>query len=161
MLIRLIQVGKTEDPYLIEGIEKYARRIPFYTSYEVITIPSSRKLDQNNIQKIKKNETESILKRIGNQDYLVVLDEKGKEFTSLEFSEFIHQFSPLGSLSGFKTLSFVIGGPFGFDDEIYEASKIKVSLSKMTFSHQMIRLLFTEQLYRAFTILKNEPYHHF
>jgi len=160
MRVRLIQVGKTEDSYLQEGIQKYAKRLPFYCGYEVLTLPAIKSPENNQIEKSKKKEGESIVKQIGPHDYLVLLDEKGKELTSPQFAQYLDQFNPMGNLARFESISFVIGGPFGFDQDVYEKANDKISLSRLTFSHQMIRLLFTEQLYRAFTILKNEPYHH-
>jgi 23S rRNA (pseudouridine1915-N3)-methyltransferase len=160
MQIRLIQVGKTEDSYLQEGIGKYSRKLQFYTSFEIITLPNIKSVSNSKQEINLRKEAENILKTIHPKDYSILLDEKGKEFSSIEFSEFISEFQPLGSLSGFTVLNFIIGGPFGFDKTLYEKTKLKLSLSQMTFSHQMIRLLFTEQLYRAFSILKKEPYHH-
>jgi len=160
MKIRLIQVGKTEDSYLQEGIQKYAQRLPHYCAFECITVPSVKSSDSTSRIISKKKEGESILKQIGAKDYLVLLDEKGREFNSVQFSQYLNQFNPLGNLSTFESLSFVIGGAFGFDSLVYDKSREQISLSKMTFSHQMIRLLFVEQVYRAMTILKNEPYHH-
>ncbi len=164
MYIRLIQVGKTEDPYLAEGIQKYTSRLAFYTSFEMVTIPktnlSMKTNDKIIIEKSKYLEAEAILKGIGIKDYTVVLDENGREYSSIQFSHLIEQFLPLGEFSGFSRLNFVIGGPFGFSPRVMEKAKLILSLSKMTFSHQMIRLFMVEQIYRAFTIIKNEPYHH-
>ncbi len=160
MKIRLIQVGKTEDSYLKEGIKKYIDKLNHYCDFEVNTLPATKGMDSQLSEKSKKKEAESIIRNVGDLDYLVLLDEKGKQFTSVEFAGYINRFGPLGDLSGFGSLTFVIGGPYGFDSSVYEKSKQLISLSKMTFSHQMIRLFFTEQLYRAFSILKKEPYHH-
>lgn len=160
MKIRLIQVGKTEEAYLQEGIQKYTQRLPYYCYFESIIVPVIKSTDIHSRNLAKKKEGESILKQIGSKDYLVLLDEKGREHTSVQFSEYLNRFNPLGNLSAFESISFVIGGPFGFDDRVYEKSRELISLSKMTFSHQMVRLFFLEQVYRAMTILKNEPYHH-
>jgi len=160
MLIRLLQIGKTDDAYLLEGIQKYGKRIPYYNSFETITLPGFKYSDLNQLEKLKQREAEAILKNIGLNDFTVLLDENGKELTSVEFSYFIDQFNPLGNLSGHSRLNFIIGGAYGFSPLLYEKAQAKISLSRMTFSHQMVRLIFMEQLYRAFTILKKEPYHH-
>lgn len=156
MTIKLVCIGKTDSTELKQLIEKYEKRLQFYTRFEIEIIPDlkkARNLDENQ-QKIK--EGELILSKVQASDFLVLLDEKGKEFTSVGFSEYIQK----RLNSGLKQLIFVIGGPYGFSEAVYTRADSKLSLSKLTFSHQMVRLFFTEQLYRAFTILKNEPYHH-
>ncbi|WP_372917086.1 23S rRNA (pseudouridine(1915)-N(3))-methyltransferase RlmH [Salegentibacter sp.] len=156
MTIKLVCIGKTDSTELKQLIEKYEKRLQFYIRFEIEIIPDlkkARNLDENQ-QKIK--EGELILSKVQASDFLVLLDEKGKEFTSVGFSEYIQK----RLNSGLKQLIFVIGGPYGFSEAVYTRADSKLSLSKLTFSHQMVRLFFTEQLYRAFTILKNEPYHH-
>ncbi|MBN1112372.1 MAG: 23S rRNA (pseudouridine(1915)-N(3))-methyltransferase RlmH [Bacteroidales bacterium] len=156
MKIKIIAIGKTDKEYLKEGIDIYFNRLKHYINSEFVVIPdikNTRKMDEN---QQKQKEGELILQSVSNSDILCLLDENGKEFSSVGFSEFINQ----KMVSGIKTLVFVIGGPYGFSKEVKERANQKLSLSKMTFSHQMVRLLFTEQLYRAFTILKGEPYHH-
>lgn len=156
MKIKLICIGKTDESYLKEGIEKYLKRLRFYSSIELILIPdvkSSKNLSQD-LQRQK--EGQNILKHIKNQDQLILLDENGKMFDSLGFSHFIQRKIDQGT----NCLVFVIGGPYGFHQDVIQRAQEKLSLSKLTFSHQMVRLFFVEQLYRAFTIMKGEPYHH-
>jgi len=156
MKIKIIAIGKTDKEYLKEGIDIYFNRLKHYINSEFVVIPdikNTRKMDEN---QQKQKEGELILQSVSNSDFLCLLDENGKEYSSVGFSEFINQ----KMVSGIKTLVFVIGGPYGFSKEVKERANQKLSLSKMTYSHQMVRLLFTEQLYRAFTILKGEPYHH-
>jgi 23S rRNA (pseudouridine1915-N3)-methyltransferase len=156
MKITFLTIGKTEDKYLTEGIEIYLKRLKHYISFRIMEIPelkNARNLSQDQ-QKIK--EAELIFKNISPSDHVILLDENGKEFSSREFSVFLNK----KMVSGCQHLVFITGGPYGFSEDIYKRGNEKLSLSRMTFSHQMIRLLFTEQLYRAFTILKGEPYHH-
>ena len=156
MKIKLIVIGKTDQGHLQEGIGMYHSRIPHYLPFEYQVIPdikNTRKLSE--VQQ-KEKEGELILSQIKAGDELILLDEKGKEFRSTEFARFLEK----KMLGGVKNLIFVIGGPYGFSDAVYQKAAGKVSLSKMTFSHQLIRLIFSEQLYRALTILKGEPYHH-
>lgn len=155
MKIKLIVIGKTDESFIIEGIDKYVKRLKHYVSFEIITIPDVKQGSKQNIEKQKEEEGKLILQKAEN-DYLVLLDENGKHYTSEEFSGFLQK----KMNSGIQSLTFVVGGPFGFSDEIYSLAKEKLSLSKMTFSHQMIRLFFVEQLYRGFTIIKGEKYHH-
>lgn len=157
MKITLIQVGKTAQPYLIEGIQEYQSRLKHYCNFEMITlIPTKGAQSSGNVSLIKNADSNLILSKINAADYVVLLDERGKEHSSLAFSEFIngHQ------MNATKNLVFVIGGAFGFSDALYQRAQTKISLSKLTFSHQMVRLFFVEQLYRAFTIIKGESYHH-
>lgn len=156
MKISLIAVGKTEDKYLIEGIEKYLNRLKHYIGFNLSIIPELKNTKNLTEAQQKTKEAELILKQLNNSDVLVLLDEKGKKYTSVQFSQYINK-QMIGSV---QHLVFVIGGPYGFDESIYKRANSSVSLSEMTFSHQMVRLFFVEQLYRAFTILKNEPYHH-
>lgn len=157
MKIRLIQVGKTDDSWLREGINTYEKRITHYIPFSTVTIPSPKFQKQTAISQMKKKEAELILGQLGPRDQVILLDEKGKEFRSVEFARILQQ---QVDNPGIPELVFIIGGPFGFDEQIYQRANSLMSLSKMTFSHQMIRLLFTEQLYRAMSILKAEPYHH-
>ena len=155
MNIKLVVVGKTEEKYLKEGIDIFEKRLKFYIPYEIIVIPSLKETKNLSPQIIKEKEGELILKQISKYDKIILFDEKGLEFSSMDYSVFFQR----QMNAGIKTLCFVVGGAFGFSDEVYKKADQKIALSKMTFSHQMIRLLIVEQLYRAFTILKNEPYH--
>ncbi|HIE45716.1 MAG TPA: 23S rRNA (pseudouridine(1915)-N(3))-methyltransferase RlmH [Flavobacteriaceae bacterium] len=156
MKIKLLTIGKTDNKELLQLIQVYQNRLKHYIKFELEIIPDIKKVKNlsENQQKIK--EGELILKRLQSADELILLDEKGKEFRSIEFSKYLQK----KMNSGIKQLVFVIGGPYGFSEEVYKKSKGKISLSKMTFSHQMVRLFIVEQVYRAFTIIKNEPYHH-
>lgn len=156
MKITLILNGKTDDDYLIKGFSRYEQRLKRYISFETIVIPALKNTKALSIEQQKQKEGELIFKNIQSSDRLILLDENGKEYSSVNFSDFIQQ----QMNSGIKNIVFVVGGPYGFSDEIYKRANGKISLSKMTFSHQMVRLFFVEQLYRAMTILKNEPYHH-
>ncbi|MDO9185313.1 MAG: 23S rRNA (pseudouridine(1915)-N(3))-methyltransferase RlmH [Bacteroidia bacterium] len=156
MKITLILNGKTDDDYLIKGFSTYEQRLKHYISFETIVIPALKNTKALSIEQQKQKEGELIFKNIQSSDRLILLDENGKEYSSVNFSDFIQQ----QMNSGIKNIVFVVGGPYGFSDEIYKRANGKISLSKMTFSHQMVRLFFVEQLYRAMTILKNEPYHH-
>jgi len=156
MKIVLITIGKTNEKYLIEGISDYQKRLKHYTNFERIEIANIKNAKNFSESELMKREGELILKQIQNSDHLVLLDDKGKDFTSQKFSQKLQQWM----LSGKKRLVFVVGGAYGFSDEIYKRGNEKLSLSKMTFSHQMVRLFFVEQIYRGYTILNNEPYHH-
>ncbi|MEO8795064.1 MAG: 23S rRNA (pseudouridine(1915)-N(3))-methyltransferase RlmH [Daejeonella sp.] len=156
MKITLLTIGKTEDKYLIEGIEKYLKRLKHYINFKIIEIPDLKNTKNLSQDQQKAKEAELILKQVENTDQLVLLDEKGMEFSSTHFSGFLSK----KMLSSVQHLVFVIGGPYGFDPNVYQRADDKISLSRMTFSHQMVRLFFVEQVYRAFTILKGEPYHH-
>lgn len=156
MEIKLILHGKTDEAYLIEGITKYTKRLKHYISFSELLIPALKNTKRLRFQDIKQKEGELLLAKIKSTDTLVLLDEKGRSFSSEEFSDFLQK----QMNQSIKSLVFVVGGPYGFSNEIYNRANHKLSLSKMTFSHQMIRLLFVEQIYRAFTILNNEPYHH-
>lgn len=155
MNIKLVVVGKTEEKYLRDGIEIFEKRLKFYIPYEMVIIPSLKDTKNLSPQMVKDKEGELILKQVAKADKVVLFDEKGKEFRSLEYADFLQK----NMNSGIKTLAFVVGGAFGFSDEVYNKADLKIAMSKMTFSHQMIRLMIVEQIYRAFTILKNEPYH--
>jgi len=156
MTIKLLCIGKTDNRELKQLIEIYKRRLQFYNKFEIDIIPDLKKTKNLDEKQQKEKEGELILTKIQNSDFLVLLDENGKEFSSEIFSEYIQK----RLNSGLKQLIFVIGGPYGFSEAVYQRADAKIALSRMTFSHQMVRLFFTEQLYRAFTILKNEPYHH-
>ncbi|MND83218.1 Ribosomal RNA large subunit methyltransferase H [compost metagenome] len=156
MKITLIQIGKTEDKYLLEGIDKYEKRLKHYINFSTVTIPALKNTKNLNFEEQKKKEAELILKSINNTDYVILLDEKGKVFTSVQFADQLNKHMN----RAVQNLVFIIGGPYGFDEKIYARANEKLSLSTMTFSHQMVRLFFIEQIYRAYTILKGEPYHH-
>ena len=156
MRITLLQIDKTQDSYLAEGIEIYTKRLRNYTTLAITTINVPKATRQRSFSEQKIEEAKLILSQISDDDFLILLDDKGREYTSIEFSKFIAQKQNASA----KHLVFLIGGPFGFDQKIYERANFKLSFSKMTFSHQMIRLFFVEQLYRAYTILKGEKYHH-
>jgi len=154
--IKLIAIGKTDDKHLLHLIDDYQKRLGHYIKFEFKVLPDIKNAKNLSENQQKDREGELILKELTATDQLILLDEKGHEFRSIEFSRFLQK----KMNSGIKTLVFVIGGPYGFSDTIYQKAQGKISLSKMTFSHQMIRLFMVEQLYRAYTILKNEPYHH-
>lgn len=156
MTIKLLSIGKTDDSALQSLIDTYVNRLGHYNKFEFEVIPDLKKTKNLDTEQQKTKEGKLILDRIAASDIMVLLDENGKQFSSEGFSEYIQK----RLNSGMKQLIFVIGGPYGFSEEVYNRAQSKVSLSKMTFSHQMVRLFFVEQLYRAFTILKNEPYHH-
>ncbi len=156
MKIKLLAIGKTDDKQLQQLIDVYYRRLQHYIKFEVEIIPDIKNVKNLSQIQQKEKEGELILSKLQNTDQLVLLDEKGKEFRSVEFANYLQK----KMNSGIKQLVFVIGGPYGFSEKVYQKAMGKISLSKMTFSHQMIRLFVTEQIYRAYTILKNEPYHH-
>lgn len=156
MKITLLVVGKTEDKYLIEGIDKYLNRLKHYIGFNLCVIPDIKNTKNLSEAQQKTKEAELILKQISNLDTVILMDEKGKKYTSVAFSNFLNK-QMIGSV---QHLIFIIGGPYGFDGSIYKRANGSMSLSDMTFSHQMVRLFFVEQLYRAFSILKGEPYHH-
>jgi len=156
MTIKLVCIGKTDKKELEELIKVYSDRLQHYIKFEFEIIPDLKKTKNLDENQQKSKEGDLILSGVQNSDFVVLLDENGKQFSSEAFSEYIQK----RMNTGLKRLIFVIGGPYGFSEEVYKRADSKISLSKMTFSHQMVRLFFTEQLYRAFTILKNEPYHH-
>ena len=156
MKIVLLAIGKTNEQYLIEGISQYQKRLKHYTQFEMLELPNIKNTKNFSNAELIKREGELILKQLQSSDHLVLLDDKGKDFTSSKFSEKLQSWM----LSGKKRLVFVIGGAYGFSKNVYARGNEKLSLSKMTFSHQMVRLFFVEQIYRAYTILNNEPYHH-
>ena len=156
MKIKLLAIGKTDDKNLQVLIAAYEKRLKHYIRFESEIIPDIRNVKNLSQKEQKEKEGILILKKISPFDQLILLDEKGKEYSSLNFSKFLQK----KMNSGIKQMVLVIGGPYGFSDKVYQKATGKISLSKMTFSHQMIRLFVVEQIYRAFTILKNEPYHH-
>lgn len=156
MTIKLLAIGKTDSSQLQELIDIYQKRLQHYVNFEIELIPDLKKTKNLSEDQQKEKEGELIIKRLAPTDVLILFDEKGKQYTSVEFSSFLQK----KMNSGIKQLVLLIGGPYGFSDEIYTKASGKISLSKMTFSHQMVRLFITEQIYRAYTILKNEPYHH-
>jgi len=156
MKITLLVIGKTDKDFVKKGIEEYQKRLVHYLPFDLKIIPDIKNTKNLSEAQQKQKEGELILDKLGSSDTIILLDENGKEFSSVDFSNFIEQ----KMIGGIKNLVFVIGGPYGFSDEVYQKAQGKVSLSKMTFSHQMIRMIFVEQLYRVMTIIKGEPYHH-
>ncbi|ULB35760.1 MULTISPECIES: 23S rRNA (pseudouridine(1915)-N(3))-methyltransferase RlmH [Proteiniphilum] len=156
MKIILISVGKTDDPFFSKIIEQYNRRVNFYIEFEIKTVPDVKNTKSLSEKEQKIQEGNSILKLLQPSDHIVLLDDKGKQYSSVEFAGFIEKRTHYVH----KRLVFIAGGPYGFSQDMYDKANERFSLSKMTFTHQMVRLVFTEQLYRALTILNNEPYHH-
>lgn len=156
MTIKLIAIGKTDSNALLQLIGAYEKRLNHYVKFELEIIPDIKNSKNLSETQQKDKEGELILKKINATDVLVLLDENGKQYSSIDFSNYLQK----KMNSGIKQLVFVIGGPYGFGDSVYQKAQGMLSLSKMTFSHQMVRLFVVEQIYRAFTILKNEPYHH-
>jgi 23S rRNA (pseudouridine1915-N3)-methyltransferase len=156
MNIKLIAIGKTDDKALQSLVDDYMKRLSFYIKFDLDIIPDIKNAKNLSESQQKEKEGELILSRITPTDQLILLDENGKMFSSVSFSDELQK----KMNSGTKTLVFVIGGPYGFSETVYRKASGKISLSQMTFSHQMVRLFFIEQLYRGFTILRNEPYHH-
>jgi 23S rRNA (pseudouridine1915-N3)-methyltransferase len=156
MNIKLIVIGKTDNINLNALIEEYTKRLRFYIKFDLEVIPDIKNVKNLSESEQKTKEGQFILEKLTPTDQLILLDENGKEFNSVGFSNFLQK----KMNSGIKTLVFVIGGPYGFSEEVYQKAQGKVALSQMTFSHQMVRLFVIEQIYRGFTILKNEPYHH-
>jgi 23S rRNA (pseudouridine1915-N3)-methyltransferase len=155
MNILLLLVGKSEAAYLVEGVSIFEKRLKHYINYQTIVIPALKNTKSFSPDDFKNREGEEIVKQFAKADYIVLLDENGKTFKSRDFAALLQK----QMNSGIKNLMFVVGGAYGFSEKVYAEANMKLSLSDMTFSHQMIRLFFTEQLYRAFTIIKNEPYH--
>ena len=156
MKIHLILIGKTNQPFVRQGLDEFCGRLLHYFPFELETIPDIKNAKNLSVEQLKTKEGELILQSFQAGDSIVLLDERGKEFTSAKFAEFIEK----KIHTGVKRLVFVVGGAYGFSPAVYEAAHEKIALSKMTFSHQLIRLIFAEQLYRAMTILYHEPYHH-
>lgn len=156
MKVTLILVGKTVNKHFVDLVDDYASRLKHYINLDIFTIPELKNTKNLSVEQQKQQEGELILKQLQAGDHVVLLDEHGKELRSVEFSAYMEQ--KMQTVS--KRLVFVIGGPYGFSPDVYERANGKLSLSKMTFSHQMVRLIFVEQLYRAMTIMRGEPYHH-
>ncbi len=156
MNIRLIAIGKPDNKDLQSLIDDYTKRLSFYVKFDLDIIPDIKNAKNLSEAQQKEKEGELILAKIGPTDQLILLDENGKTYSSVGFSDYLQK----KMNTGIKTLVFVIGGPYGFSETVYQKAHGKVSLSEMTFSHQMVRLFVIEQLYRGFTILRNEPYHH-
>lgn len=156
MRVAILQTGKTIEKYISDGVAEFSARIRKYAGFEILTIPELKNTKNMPVASQKMKEGNLILQLLNNEDYVVVLDEKGREFRTIEFSEQLRKIFMLSK----KRVVFVIGGPWGFSDEVYERADFRMSLSKLTFSHQMVRLLFVEQLYRALTVIKGDPYHH-
>ena len=156
MNVELIVVGKTDMKEVETLVAMYTKRINHYVRFAITTLADIRNTRKLSESEQKRLEGEAILRLISDSEHLTLLDEHGAEYRSIEFAEVLQR----RMSSGVKRLVFVIGGPYGFSDAVYQRANSKISLSKMTFSHQIVRAIFTEQLYRAFTILKNEPYHH-
>ena len=156
MNIELIVIGKTDQQEVASLVEQYAKRVTHYCKFTVTTIADVKNTRNMAPSRQKQLEGEMILRLISEGDWVVLMDERGRQFTSMEYASWLQK----RMLSGVKRLAIVIGGPYGFSEEVYQRANEKISLSKMTFSHQIVRAIFAEQLYRAFTILNNEPYHH-
>ncbi len=156
MIIKLLAIGKTDNKQLQALIDDYKKRLGYYIKFEFEVIPDIKNSKNLSETQQKQKEGELILKQLKPTDVLILLDENGKQLDSIGFSQYLQKHMN----SGIKQLVFVIGGPYGFSLDVYSKARGKLSLSKMTFSHQMVRLFFIEQLYRGFTILRNEPYHH-
>ena len=156
MKIELAVIGKTSIGYLKQGIDEYIKRLKHYVPFEIKYIDDIKNTKNISEDQQKRTEGAKILSLLDKSDFVVLLDEHGKEYTSIQYSNYIQK----RMLSGAKKVVFVIGGPFGFSQEVYDRANDKISFSKMTFNHEMIRLIFTEQLYRAYTIINHEPYHH-
>lgn len=160
MKITLICVGKTDFKFVEEGVKLYAERINHYCKFEQLYIPSLKNVSSLSVEQIKDREGELIIKQIEKKDSLMILlDERGEKYTSLKWSDYLQKYFS-GSKGSIREIVFVIGGAYGFSKKVYDLAHDKLSLSEMTFSHQLVRLIFVEQLYRAFTIIKGEPYHH-
>ncbi len=156
MKITLLVIGKTDAGYFIDAVSEYQKRLEHYIPFEIQVIPDIKNTKSLTADQQKEKEGELILRSLQAGDYLVLLDDKGKEYTSMQFAAYIEKKTHTVA----KRLVFLIGGPYGFARSVYDKANEKLTLSRMTFSHQMVRLIFVEQLYRAMTILNNEPYHH-
>ena len=155
MRITLMESGKTRDPFIREGVELFRKRVVRYVPFQIESLPDLKNTRNLSMKEVQKQEAALMLKRIRPTDHVVLLDERGKEYDSIAYAEY------LNSLEGrVNHLVFIIGGPYGFSEEVYSRADAKLALSRLTFSHQLVRVIFMEQLYRAYTILKGEPYHH-
>ena len=155
MRITLMECGRTKDAFIREGVELFRKRVERYAPFRIETLPDLKTTRSMTMKEVQDGEAAQVLKRLKPKDFLVLLDERGSEYNSISFAEYLNSLE--GSVSH---LVFAIGGPYGFARELYQRANAKLALSRLTFSHQMVRLIFMEQLYRAFTILKGEPYHH-
>jgi len=155
MRITLLESGKTKDSFIREGVELFRRRIVHYVPFRIETLPDLKNTRNLTMKEVQEQEGQFILKALKPGDFMILLDERGKEFHSISFAEYLN-----GLEGRVNHLLFVIGGPYGFSEEVYKRADALLSLSKLTFSHQLVRVIFMEQLYRAYTILKGEPYHH-
>ncbi len=156
MKLALLQTGKTDEPYIREGIAGYEKRISRYARYESLTLPDIRNAKSMPSQVLREKEAHQMLEVFRPDDMIILLDDKGKEFTTLQLAAFLTE----KMMSSKKRLLFVIGGAWGFHSSVYDRADFRLSLSQLTFSHQLVRLLFTEQLYRALTVIAGDPYHH-
>ena len=156
MKILLLTIGNADKNYIKEGIDDYVRRLSFYIPFETRVIPDLKNRSTLSLELQKEKEGQLILNLVQTADYVILLDERGTEFTSAGFSKWIEK----RMIAGIRQIVFVIGGPYGFSKLVYQRADFKISLSQLTYSHQMVRLIFVEQVYRAMTIIKNEPYHH-
>lgn len=156
MEICVLSVGKISSPWIMQGLELFESRIKKYIKFSTLIIPDIKNTKSLSKENIKEEEGKAILNNLQSSDFVVLMDERGKEFTSREFAEWIQK----QMNSGKKRLVIIIGGPFGFSENVYTRTDFKIALSKMTFTHEMAKLVLTEQIYRSMTILKGEPYHH-
>ncbi|MFI3286676.1 MAG: 23S rRNA (pseudouridine(1915)-N(3))-methyltransferase RlmH [Rikenellaceae bacterium] len=156
MNIELLVVGKTDSSLIEEIVANYAKRVNFYCKFSITTLPDIKNTKNLTVKQQRVAEGELILRQVAESDFVTLLDERGTEYRSIDFAYWLQK----RMNSGVRRLLIVIGGPYGFSEAVYARANSKVSLSKMTFSHQIVRAIFAEQIYRAFTILKNEPYHH-
>jgi 23S rRNA (pseudouridine1915-N3)-methyltransferase len=156
MKIQLLLMGKTTQDFVRKGMEEYCGRLKYYFPFETEVIPDFKNTKNLSFDQVKEKEGDILLSHFQASDFIVLLDEHGKTFTSLEFADYLEK--KIQSVP--KRLVFVIGGPYGFSKKVYDAAQEQISLSRMTFPHQLVRLIFTEQLYRVMTILRHEPYHH-
>ncbi|MDE6273030.1 MAG: 23S rRNA (pseudouridine(1915)-N(3))-methyltransferase RlmH [Muribaculaceae bacterium] len=156
MDIILLTIGKTNISYIKDGIEEYSKRLKRFINYKIDELPDARKSGKITESEQKEAEGALILRQLSDSDMVILLDERGKEYTSREFASYLERVMA----SGRKRLIFVVGGPYGFAQSVYQRADAKISLSKMTFNHEMVRLFFTEQIYRGISILHNLPYHH-
>tara|TARA_B110001452_G_scaffold95880_1_gene79259 strand:+ start:145 stop:618 length:474 start_codon:yes stop_codon:yes gene_type:complete len=154
--VKLIVFGKTKSKFLVDGENEYQKRLKHYCKFSELIIPDIKNSGKLSKKELKEKEGGLILESIKNSDYFILLDDKGLALTSIDFAKFLNK----KMVSSANELVFIVGGAFGFSESVYQRANIKLSLSKMTFSHQMVRMIFKEQLYRAFTILKGEKYHH-
>ena len=156
MEVKLVTVGKTDVPWVREGLDLYVSRLRHYVPFTLVEIPQLKNVSAFSQEQIKEKEGELILKQVAPGETVILLDERGRQYRSVEWADWIQRQLSMGG----KGLVFVVGGAYGFSQKVYDRSNGLVSLSKMTFSHQMVRTVFAEQLYRAFTIIRGEPYHH-